>query len=190
MNWQRRKGIERLANGILEVNIQKNPPIQIIDRIMLQHDILFQEIPEAEEFCGIFFVKGDKKGIIVNSNLYSRRKNFTIAHELGHYFLDHPLSETGTILCDQNAVFGKDKPEIEKEADYFAACLLMPETLVMEQFSYLKNTQLIFSTNDFYQLKPEVTELLSEYFQVSKESMGYRLDEICRVKKGHSHVLN
>lgn len=185
MNGQRRKGIERLANGIIEINIQKLPPIQIIDKIMMQHNILFRGIPESEEFCGIFFEKGNKKGIIVNSNLYSRRKNFTIAHELGHYFLDHPLGEAGVILCDQNAVFGKDKPEIEKEADYFAACLLMPRALVLKRIEYIKNsnTRVSFPINNFNQLKSEVTEPLSEYFQVSKEAMGYRLDEICKVKK-------
>lgn len=112
-----------------------------------------------------------KKGVIVNSNLYLRRKNFTIGLELGHYFIDHPLSKFSTILCDQNAVFGKDKPEIEKEADYFATCLLLPKLLILERIDYIKNNyiQLPFSTNDFNQFKLEVTESLSEYFQISKE---------------------
>ena len=57
-------------------------------------------------------------------------ENFSIAHELGHYFLDgHPE----TIFQNSNthksmANFVSDN-EIERQADIFAASLLMPETL-------------------------------------------------------------
>ncbi|MFR9087688.1 MAG: ImmA/IrrE family metallo-endopeptidase [Oscillospiraceae bacterium] len=69
------------------------------------------------------------KIIFVNANLRTSRKHFTIAHELGHHYLGHPL-QNGAIICDSDSVFGKNKPEQEKEADYFAACFLMPENMV------------------------------------------------------------
>lgn len=58
---------------------------------------------------------------------------FTAAHELGHVVLGHP----GTIIHRDRPIFdipraGKDR--IEKEADYFAACLLAPRRLIEEQF--------------------------------------------------------
>lgn len=182
MDWKRRRGIERLTNGILEINTRKVPPIQILNEIFKKHNILFREISESDEFCGIFFVKGNKKGIVVNSNLYDRRRNFTIAHELGHYFLDHPLGSSGTIICDTNAVFGRDKPEPEKEADYFASCLLMPREMVIQQYNKCKsnNSQLSISGLNDDSIKNELINELSNYFQVSKESMGYRLDEVIR----------
>lgn len=182
MDWKRRRGIERLTNGILEINTRKVPPIQILNEIFEKHNILFREISESDEFCGIFFVKGNNKGIIVNSNLYDRRRNFTVAHELGHYFLNHPLGNTGTIICDTNAVFGSKKPEPEKEADYFASCLLMPKELVLNQYSDFKNSnnQISISGIDNGLIKSQAIETLSDYFHTSKEAMSYRLDEIIK----------
>lgn len=57
-------------------------------------------------------------------------QNFSIAHELGHYWLEgHP----DHIFQDGNehvsyAGFNSTDP-IEREADYFAACLLMPKSM-------------------------------------------------------------
>lgn len=50
------------------------------------------------------------------------RKRFTIAHELGHILLGHPLRD-GT---QHTRTFNLDRPEIESEADMFAARVLSP----------------------------------------------------------------
>lgn len=58
------------------------------------------------------------------------RQNFSVAHELGHYALDgHPehVFSSGEEHASQ-AGFGSSDP-IEREADYFASCLLMPRAL-------------------------------------------------------------
>ena len=67
-----------------------------------------------------------KWGIIYNSRLTGGRKNFTIAHELGHYLVHRHKSPNGGFECTEANIeqgIGKD---IEKEADTFAAYLLMP----------------------------------------------------------------
>lgn len=51
------------------------------------------------------------------------RKRFTCAHEIGHHILGH-----GTVI-DEIIESGSDK-EIEREADFFAAMLLMPSSAV------------------------------------------------------------
>lgn len=38
------------------------------------------------------------------------------AYIVGHHYLGHPL-QNGFIICDNDSVFGKNKPEQEKEAD-------------------------------------------------------------------------
>jgi len=58
--------------------------------------------------------------IIYNANSTEGRQRFTIAHELGHYLLhrqNQSLFECGDATVDR---------DIEKEADLFAATLLMP----------------------------------------------------------------
>lgn len=54
------------------------------------------------------------------------RRNFTIGHELGHYLLHRSLIPPEGIYCDENSILHRNGEGIEKEADLFAASLLMP----------------------------------------------------------------
>ena len=106
---------------------------------------------------------------------------FTITHELGHHYLGHPL-QNGAIICDSDSVFGKNKPEQEKEADYFAACFLMPENLVKRKWTEFFNDcpkqTTLFPADQQLEQQHQLQRYLSDYFQVSMEAMGYRLDEL------------
>jgi len=176
MNWKRRKQISNLVDGILQRNFLNRPPIELIDDIMKQRGIKFEERDENDdEFCGVYIVMGETKIIFVNSNLYEPRKNFTIAHELGHHFLAHSL-EDGAIICNKDTIFGRNKPEPEKEADYFAACFLMPENMIKQkkvEFNKTYNQQLgLFQETQIQVKNKKFIEYLCEYFMVSKETMN------------------
>jgi hypothetical protein len=59
------------------------------------------------------------------------RRAYTIAHEFGHYILHRDLIDKndefdGGIYCDEDSILRRDGSGIEKEADEFAANLLMP----------------------------------------------------------------
>lgn len=58
----------------------------------------------------------------------SPRARFTLAHELGHYFIDEHRQALATGLAPSHQSFSEHESEllVEQEADYFAACLLMP----------------------------------------------------------------
>ncbi|MBM1170196.1 ImmA/IrrE family metallo-endopeptidase [Microvirga arabica] len=66
-------------------------------------------------------------GILYNNDGVSDgRRRFTVAHELAHYLMHrHLMSEDG-VRCDETSVSRRDGKGIEKEADEFAAALLMP----------------------------------------------------------------
>lgn len=57
------------------------------------------------------------------------RGRFTLAHELGHYIIDsHRIGlMLGLLEPHPSKTHQKQFYEIEREADYFASCLLMPE---------------------------------------------------------------
>lgn len=61
-------------------------------------------------------------------------QQFSIAHELGHYFLGHAdaMFRDGKTVHESQAGFGS-KELIELEAEYFAAGLLMPSELFKEE---------------------------------------------------------
>lgn len=64
----------------------------------------------------------------------SKRSRFTISHELGHFFLEEhreAMKADNYSPHASNFSLNHENP-IEIEADYFAACLLMPKTKVRE----------------------------------------------------------
>lgn len=182
MDWKRRNQIAKLVDGILDCNVLNRPSVELFDDIMKQRGIKFKELNEDdEEFCGVYIMLENTKIIFVNSNLYTPRKNFTIAHELGHHFLSHPLQD-GAIICNKDVLFGNNKPEPEKEADHFAACFLMPPKLMKQKkYEFEKNyseQMYLFNSTDKQAKTDELTKYLCNFFEVSKETMGIRLEEL------------
>ena len=79
---------------------------------------------------GMLLRHGDMFGILYATHVKSEGfRNFSVSHELGHYFLeghiDHILPEDGAHTSHAGFVSGDP---YEMEADQFAAGLLMPET--------------------------------------------------------------
>lgn len=80
---------------------------------------------------GMLLFKGEKKAILVNTHRGNAGKHhFTFAHELGHYFLNHPPSyaKSGQLgfRCTSEDIEKEKRPR-ENEANRFAAELLMPQ---------------------------------------------------------------
>lgn len=66
-----------------------------------------------------------------HTGMHHPRVTFSVAHELGHYFLEHHrqfLKKGGRAHCSQTEFFSDNLSE--READTFAASLLMPNYLV------------------------------------------------------------
>lgn len=70
---------------------------------------------------GISLFDGETWYIIYNNREMVQRCRFTIAHELGHIFLGHPLK-----LGYHARTIDSDEAESEMQADMFAARLLCP----------------------------------------------------------------
>lgn len=90
-------------------------------------------------FDGMTWYEPDQDQFFIHINIArgnrenSSKARFTLAHELGHYFIDHHRHalETGKMQPHFHCYepFGKNEEwKIEREADEFAASLLMPES--------------------------------------------------------------
>ena len=94
--------------------------------------------PKAPDQVGVsggIMFHNDNVGIFYATNIKSEGfRRFTVAHELGHYFLEgHPeeILKTAPIHISK-AGFSQGTSSIELEADHFASGLLMPTRLVGE----------------------------------------------------------
>lgn len=125
-----------------------------------------------DQISGFYVVKNDRPYIICNQNDSLKRQRFTIAHELGHHFLhkDTPLfvNKKGGLASqiyhrDEQSSTGEIRKE--REANAFAAALLMPENLIENQVFNSKNTIDI----------DDLINDLAETFNVSAQAMSFRL---------------
>lgn len=78
------------------------------------------------EAADLGFTVKKENDIIIFTNSSSRlsREIFTLAHEIGHIMLH--FGEASSFIDDNGTINGRNVDEKEHEANYFAACLLMP----------------------------------------------------------------
>lgn len=109
--------------------------------------------------------------ISINKNKAETRQHFTLAHELGHYFLHKDILREDEIIVDEDGsldnnrmLFRRDDAEysrIETEANNFAASLIMPKVLVESAWEKLGNV-----------------EECANIFNVSVSAMSIRLEKL------------
>ena len=73
------------------------------------------------------YLEPEQNLIVVNSAIHPNRMTFTIAHELAHHILhrDYANSDKYRVFTRMND-YDTTKPDEEREADAFAASLLVP----------------------------------------------------------------
>jgi Zn-dependent peptidase ImmA (M78 family) len=97
------------------------------------HEILYRENASLSSgISGCLMKIGDVFGIMYSTRFASNGfKRFTVGHELGHYFLEGHVDQlfgAGQQFHQSDSGFLSDKT-CEKEADAFAAALLMPKSI-------------------------------------------------------------
>ncbi len=152
----------------------------IIDNLNMEHDLSFPEnsildvaerlgisvktVTFKEDIAGLLDYGTENQGsqIFISETDNEKKRNFTIAHEIGHLLL-HEMNR-GRLKIDRHDIQTLTKKSAnEEEADYFAAELLVPQ---------LKLKEIIFKAR-----MPEwdLINYCSTYFNVSKSVIANRL---------------
>lgn len=163
MTNYRRKYINEFAQKLLEVTEKKVPlSMKDLKDIVKKIDGKIVEIdqPNVGEMKDgrIELESNGKFTITLNTyfNIEERRK-FSCAHELGHLFL-HILKSDGRVNDSVYYRYGGGVEE--REANEFAAALLMPEELFVEI------AERYLDDDNVYIINP-----IADYFGVSKEAV-------------------
>jgi len=151
--------IHNLVNKILnDLNIN-SIPIPIED-IVNKYNIRISKAP-SEEFSGILIRKENRALIGINDEEPINRQRFSIAHELGHFLLHKNKFAFVDYREKKDVLIHNHK---EREANIFAAAILMPEKPLKD---------------DLKEKKYEITEYdvqeLAHKYQVSYQAMQIRL---------------
>lgn len=174
------KQIESIANDTLLKYKLMDTPINLSSlakkmKIKIEHQDL------SDDVSG-FLLKKDGKNIIgVNENHPAVRRRFTVAHEIGHYKLHNVESPIfvdyfyrGSMLRTKESekiyrsTHKSNNPAMEKQANFFAANILMPKKLIQYEIEKL---------NDSLSYDDKLYKL-SDVFEVSTQAMDYRLKSL------------
>jgi Zn-dependent peptidase ImmA (M78 family) len=169
INSTSKSAIKDLAAAISSIYSQKIKPLEEIvksEDILLIHDCY-----DLNTFDGMTVFDNSEFYIHLNTDRVgsanSNRSRFTLAHELGHYFIDNHrigLME-GTIAPHPSFIDQVQNRSIEREADYFASCLLMPEVTFSKDIQAKK-------------FNFDIIEFLSKEYNVSKTAAAFRFADI------------
>lgn len=160
------KNIEELTSNILLNNDMYKIPVDVI-KIANANDIKVYEGDLDKKVSGAirYNKTQDKFDILINKNDAKVRQRFTVAHELGHYFLHQDFLRREEVHIDiMYRTTGRNETEIEeekareREVDYFAGALLINKMLL----------ERIRSENTI--------DELAQIFDVSVSAMTVRLD--------------
>lgn len=188
-----------LGEWALEYPPIAEPPVPIEDILEFGLKLDFEiadlrtELGHDDVLGGIWFgarlVKVDQSLDPTNNTRLLGRYRFTIAHEIGHWRLhrEHLMNDpsaaslfdqtdTPAFVCRSNS-----KPPEEWQADQFAACILMPHSLVFEAWEKWRGdrdqvalTELNIDPDDEIALDA-FCRPLADLFEVSAQAMRIRL---------------
>lgn len=173
MNQKRRSAIQKRAKDLLKEQDVTAAPVPV-ERIAKKLTAQLRFSPLDDELSGMVFIKDGTPIIGVNALHHPNRQRFTIAHEVGHLLLHraeiirqiHVDKGFPMLMRDTASAAGVD--EIEVEANFFAAELLMPEELLARSLQGQS-----FDVDD----EGAVGALAKEY-KVSTAAMRFRLGNL------------
>lgn len=165
--------IDAKAEKILQQTKTLRVPVDVE---LVAHRLNLQIEPASlgESVSGLLVVEKGQGVIGYNATQASVRQRFTIAHEIGHFVLhisDNPSAlfiDTQYIVYHRDARSSTGEDQREREANRFAAALLMPATSLY--------TEVQRQTFDFG--NDEMLTALASKFQVSTQAMSIRLSAL------------
>jgi transcriptional regulator with XRE-family HTH domain len=144
----------RAVDELLEKAKVQQPPVPVQD-LAAACGLIVITRPMPDELSGLVFDMDDAAVIAVNSGHSDNRQRFSVAHELGHHLLSH--HDRFHIDLTEGDPPGYDW-QIERAANEFAADVLMPREMVLDEYERIQDTH-----------------RLAKRFKVSELAMGYRL---------------
>lgn len=124
--------------GVPPVHAIVDPRV-VADFLGLEYELLerISAVDGHRDYAAAGMINRQRGIISISAQFNYSIQRFTGAHEIGHWIL-HPHLGSTTVHRDlplsRSVNNTHTRSQIEKEADYFAACLLAPRKLVINEF--------------------------------------------------------
>ena len=139
-----------------------------------------------------------EKKIVLSVTLTGHRRNFTIAHEFGHYILhstmlENLISEYGETLVSIRLDSYSDN-YLERQANYFASSLLLPQSKIIYGFNLFRQKEDIRQNYIYVDSQPDnihrymrMQDYLRDLFNVSWQAIEIRLKQLNLLQFGETY---
>ncbi|MFH1336500.1 MAG: XRE family transcriptional regulator [Candidatus Zixiibacteriota bacterium] len=168
---------DRIAESLRKQLSVGNKPIPHFRDILEKEGARIFELPVPnDEFSGLSFWHSEYgPAILLNAKELKGRRNFTLAHELAHLLYDD-----GSSVCYVSDASLLPRESIERKANQVAIKLLLPAEGISEDFLQKDLSR-----------KPQEKQLgqLAGRWGVSIQALGYRLEDLGLIEKGHTDQL-
>lgn len=140
------------------------------------------KLDEVDDDLSGFLYRNNELGTAIigaNKSHHPNRRRFTIAHEIGHFLLHrgkvvHLDEESASFTVDfRNNKSSKGEDDNEKEANLFAAELLMPAKFLRQELDGKRMD--LFANGD-------VLQRLANKYKVSLQALTFRLAYLNYIK--------
>ncbi|HZE87110.1 MAG TPA: ImmA/IrrE family metallo-endopeptidase [Methylomirabilota bacterium] len=167
------ENINKFIESLLEKCQITQPPVDVKKIAEFLKIIVVERSYKDKGPLSGMLVRNQNKVIIgINESHNDEKKRFSIAHEIAHYF----LHEGEELIVDNNFLVNfrhkKTNPgeyHREKDANYFASCLLIPDKFL---FNDLKTYQIHSLTATKFE---EISKDLHKKYNVSLITMRLRI---------------
>lgn len=172
----RRKYIRSLVQELLKEHRIRSASVDVT-AIAKEMGIEVQATPAEDELSGFLYRDRTRNRAVIgiNANQSLNRQHFTTAHELGHFLLhdfDHVHVDRQFKVWLRSEASSQGTDDEEKEANLFAAELLMPAHFLEEDMEEIGALDL---------LDEKILKQLADKYEVSTHAMTFRLSYLVRV---------
>lgn len=130
--------VRKMARKVLADSHVKKPPVDLV-LILNAHGIQYEEVEGFPDNVDALIIEdGAKIYAAVNASHHLHRRRFSLAHELGHYFLHREDVTQDSVTIDSPSIeeTGEGTKSLaEIEADLFAGELLVPLEMLKAHIS-------------------------------------------------------
>ncbi|MED4801934.1 ImmA/IrrE family metallo-endopeptidase [Bacillus atrophaeus] len=147
------KSIKHKAQEIIK-KFTYNDPYEICS--ILNIPILESNL--GQKLNGFLQYYEEQEQYIIQIAKHRTHKKFIVAHELGHYFLHKQLNTFKMLNCSITL-----EEKLERQADIFAAELIITDRMIYDELPYIKNLSNI---------------QLASYFNIPSSIMNLKLEQM------------
>ena len=132
---------EAKAREVLRENFVTEPPVPI-EQLVTNYDLQAVEADFSPKYSNVAgFINLENKQVVLNRSDAGTRQAFTLAHELGHWLLHPQLRDQPETLIVLRQPLGRTGGDpLEREANCFAANLLVPRDFLIQYITYPVST--------------------------------------------------